>query len=124
MKITNLFFILVFCISCSTSIQENEQKAQLLDSSNCNEGSSREGYTTPIVNGIERCIKSVQFCENGNWEGPELYDFCDNPTEDCDGLPHGTFESGYLTPFAPCEESSRICIDGVWQGPTLHSHCH
>lgn len=89
----------------------------------CQDGDTRSGYPSPIVNGFEQCIEQTQFCFNGFWNGPELYSYCDNPTESCDTAPHGSVEFGFTSLSAPCFKASRTCIDGVWNGPELFDVC-
>ena len=91
----------------------------------CREGETRSGFEYPTVHGWQVCTEVMQVCNGGNWNGPNLYDFCDNPTEPCDDtFPHGFTKTGYSSPSAPCFQSSNTCVDGSWTGPFLYDSCN
>lgn len=95
----------------------------ILDGISCEDGSMRSGYISPFENGISECTTIDQMCVDGQWQGPHLYETCDNPTEPCGIDPHGSMKTGYVSPMAPCYEATSTCIDGMWEGPQLYDQC-
>jgi hypothetical protein len=105
--------ILIFWVIASTILAQN----------NCENGTMRRGYFSPVVNGFEQCSVVTQTCIGGLWSGPKLFNTCDNPTEPCGSSLHGTTEFGFISPSAPCSRSARSCFDGSWVGPELFDFC-
>jgi|GEM_PF-3120314 len=119
--------LIIYCsllYSCSSYNPSNSARENsFISSSSCKEGETRNGYLQPVVNGFEQCVATVQTCHNGQWNGPSLYSSCNNPTESCGGVVHGTVENGYSSPVKPCYQVSRTCLDGAWTIPIIYHYC-
>lgn len=64
---------------------------------------------------------------SGSWQGPVLFESCENSTKDCDGSSHGTTINGFLHPTSlkgvPCTPATKTCINGTWVGPEVFAQC-
>lgn len=91
------------------------------------EGQMRVGYFQPYTTGDVACSTGIQSCVHGEWTGPIMYAECRSDTRSCDGQPHGSTKTGYLTPNShagqPCPEGIATCLNGEWVGPTLYESC-
>lgn len=122
-----LFLLLLsLVVSCSTATS-NETKVYKLATGVCQEGTTRTGYTSPTVQGDMNCTLNTQTCVAGNWQGPEVFESCVEQFKSCGGTPHGTVESGYLSPTSPkgtpCITAIRTCLNGSWSGPQIFNSC-
>ncbi|MGZ6395142.1 MAG: hypothetical protein ACXWQA_13145 [Pseudobdellovibrionaceae bacterium] len=91
------------------------------------EGTTRQGFISPTAAGDAPCVQGTQTCMAGNWQGPALFQTCDNFTKSCDGQPHGSVITGYLQPTSPqgvpCTHATKTCLNGRWSGPEVYSIC-
>lgn len=53
----------------------------------CQEGETRRGFLTPIRSGDSPCPTGLQHCIYGRWEGPTLYNSCENHPKGDSDLP-------------------------------------
>lgn len=130
---TSLILIFTSCISSnkfeSHTINSLSNSHLLARIETCLEGSTREGFTSPTTTGVFSCPKGIQTCTSGNWQGPDLYQNCDNFTKSCDHYPHGSIVNGFLhataTKDSPCVPTFKSCNDGNWIGPLImFPSCH
>ncbi|MBC7712179.1 MAG: hypothetical protein H7177_02510 [Rhizobacter sp.] len=119
-----LLFVLTSCASASSSNNKIEMNPQ----SQCVEGTTRQGFLTPTTNGNFPCTTGMQTCVANFWQGPQLFDSCDNYTKNCDNSPHGTTINGFMSPTAfsgtPCIPASKTCLNGQWNGPEVYPACN
>ena len=91
------------------------------------DGAIRECSEAAKVMGDTQCATAEQTCQGGVWKGPSIFDFCDSDTKSCDGIPHGSTQSGFLDPSPPsggtCVSTTSTCVNGNWSGPMLYPSC-
>ncbi len=121
MKLSTLFMIFTL-FSCA------HQPTELSPGTFCKEGETKEGFLSWQVYGNDSCQKGIQTCLNGYWSGPYTHERCESVSKPCDGKPHGTVETGYLSPTTtsgfPCPSVMRTCFNGNWTGPQVWQHCN
>ncbi|AUN97139.1 hypothetical protein C0V70_03245 [Bacteriovorax stolpii] len=122
-----LFLLLLPIVTSCTTHTSKEQMPERLEVGECLEGTTRTGYSFPTAMGAETCSQASQFCVQGQWQGPTLYDSCIEQFKNCGAALHGTVETGYQSPTVPngstCIQTSRTCLEGSWNGPELYSSC-
>lgn len=124
-----IFFHALVISSCTsaTLVSDSKSTQPLEELSKCLEGTTRQGFLSPTTAGDSPCIQETQICMSGHWQGPELFQSCDNFTKSCDGQPHGSVTSGYLQPTSPhgvpCMPATKICLNGNWSGPEVYPSC-
>lgn len=132
MKLLKYVFTLylnVTIIGCAskTNLTYASKNISVSGGDSCQEGTTRQGFTSPTVSGQLHCTQEVQTCTSGKWQGPVLYPTCENLTKTCDGQPHGSTVSGYLQPTTPlgvpCTPATKTCLNGSWAGPEIFSTC-
>lgn len=121
-------FPLVTLFGCSSAGVKTEAAAEpLASSSSCPEGTIRRGFIIPMTNGDLPCTEGTQTCVAGNWQGPMLFDSCENQTKSCDGSLHGSVITGYMQPTSPkgfpCTPATKTCLNGSWVGPEVFASC-
>ena len=119
-----MLIILVGCASVSSP-----QNAFVMNpQSQCKSGATRQGFLTPTTSGDIPCMTGIQTCVANYWQGPHLFDSCENFTKSCDGTPHGSSLNGFMAPTAfsgtPCIPANRTCINGQWNGPDVFASCN
>lgn len=116
-------FTLVISIGCAS----NSPRARDEISSSCQEGAVRQGYISPNTLGDLSCSTGTQVCSSGHWQGPQIFDTCENLLKSCNGSLHGSLVSGYLSPTGPngipCSPATKTCINGNWAGPEVYTSC-
>lgn len=131
MRIQKLVLILIHTIAlsgcASATVAHDSKKAQPLELNQCVDGASRQGFISPTTAGDAPCIQGTQTCISGHWQGPELFQSCDNFTKSCDGQPHGSVVNGYFQPTSfqgvPCTPATKTCLNGSWSGPEVYPSC-
>lgn len=119
------FFALAGCSSAPT--QADSKSTILPHTLSCQEGTIRKGFITPMTQGDLPCSEGTQTCVAGSWQGPVLYDSCENNTKSCGGAAHGSVVNGYMQPTSPtgipCTPATKTCLNGVWMGPEVFANC-
>lgn len=118
----------IFALGCSSASARTEAATEpVANILSCQEGTIRRGFITPMTDGDLFCAEGTQTCVAGNWQGPVLYDSCENYTKSCDGSPHGSVINGYLQPTSPagvpCTPATKTCLNGTWAGPDVFASC-
>lgn len=124
----SLFFIFFIYVGCaSEQAQTSRELEPLTNKSSCQEGAIRRGFMAPTTQGDFPCPVGVQTCKSGIWQGPIIYESCENNTKSCDGSPHGSVIKGYLQPTStkdfPCSPATNTCVNGLWMGPEIFETC-
>ncbi len=122
-----IFIFSIFALlGCSSAPVKPEAKP-LSNISSCQEGAIRHGFVSPMTQGDLSCAEGTQTCVAGSWQGPMLYDSCDNHTKSCGGVSHGSVINGYLQPTSPkgvpCTPATKTCLNGTWAGPEVFASC-
>lgn len=118
------------CTGCVFFPVTDRVAHELRPASSCDgqpDGAKREGFATAKVMGDTQCVTAEQTCQGGVWKGPSIFDFCDSDTKSCDGIPHGSTQTGFLDPSpsagGTCVSTTSTCVNGSWTGPMLYPSC-
>lgn len=111
----------------SATFRHDSKNLRPLELGRCGNGTTRQGFISPEATGDAPCIQGTQTCVAGHWQGPDLFQSCDNFAKSCEGQPHGSVVHGYLEPTSPqgvpCMPAAKTCINGGWSGPEVYPSC-
>lgn len=123
-KLSILLFVLFSNIACSTTSNKTVNANNNLS---CQEGTTRQGFVHPSTTGDIPCPTGIQVCTAGQWQGPHIFDSCENSTKSCNGSLHGSVVNGYLNSTSPkgipCTPATKTCNNGNWIGTEVYMSC-
>lgn len=91
-----MLLLLASCAGASPS----QNKIAMNSQTQCLEGTTRQGFLSPTTSGDFSCLTGTQTCVANSWQGPQLFDSCENFTKNCGSSPHGATINGFMAPTA------------------------